>query len=601
MNTLTTGAKFKVAGLFRAAYRWMRDEPAPTPAQFAPPAEASPSPPPAPEPTPSAKPPPPAPRATPPAAASQGEAVLLPLQAVIDNLPPELKTKVRQPLVGVQTLPVPFAQVMAQLPQGAVRISFGELRRAAPGVFVAGADSDAVKVALPLGEILSRVNLGKLQRRNDQQMVQVPEEITSPFGAEGKGLTLGASSKPQPAVEPLRSVTPAPRAKPIALNTPHAPTAAGFPPRAVAPAAPVAPAGPFAFRPTPQVSPPRPAQTAPVLHPLAPAVNPVPPPPARSVGGNRQGVVPVQPHFIPAIPAPEAGASPAHSSECLQVPLTSLINAWPQPVRLEIAQMSAVDSSVAFPVEMLEKGLRAGKVSFPWKLVRAWLRPVAPPHVSAQDGAVLEIPLSVIAPLFVARRNLASAGHRKVAVDANIPNLFFNGTPPAPAADGISNAAPVSAPVGAKTPDTNYYVWGDTEDRPQLDSVPGAPAPSTDFSKRFATPNEIVKRAIGLDGVVGAIIALPDGLKVASDVPAELNADTLAAFIPQLFGKVSQAAKELRMGELNNLSFTVGNIPWRIYRVNAVYFAAFGRVGESLPKVQLTTLVAELDRKPKTA
>ena len=214
---------------------------------------------------------------------------------------------------------------------------------------------------------------------------------------------------------------------------------------------------------------------------------------------------------------------------------------------------------------------------------------------------MLEVPLSVIAPLFVARRNPAGDGHRKVAVDESIPNLFFNGAPPASAFDGISNAAPVSAPVAAKTPDTNYYVWGEVDDRPQLDSVAGASTPVIDTSKRFATPIEIVKRAIALDGVVGAIIALPDGLKVASDVPAELNGDTLAAFIPQLFGKVSQTAKELRMGQLNNLSFTVGNIPWRIYRVHGVYFAAFGRVGESLPKAELTALAAELDRKPKAA
>ena len=96
-------------------------------------------------------------------------------------------------------------------------------------------------------------------------------------------------------------------------------------------------------------------------------------------------------------------------------------------------------------------------------------------------------------------------------------------------------------------------------------------------------------------------MALPDGLKVSSDVPADLNADTLAAFLPQLFGKVSQASKELRMGELNNLNFTVGNVPWKIFRVHSVYFAAFGRAGEALPTAQLAALAAELDRKPRAA
>ena len=88
-------------------------------------------------------------------------------------------------------------------------------------------------------------------------------------------------------------------------------------------------------------------------------------------------------------------------------------------------------------------------------------------------------------------------------------------------------------------------------------------------------------------------------LMVASRIPADLNADTIAAFLPQIFGKVSASTKELRMGELNNLNFTVGNVPWKIFRVNAIFFAAFGRAGEPLPTTQLAALAAELDHKPK--
>ena len=86
---------------------------------------------------------------------------------------------------------------------------------------------------------------------------------------------------------------------------------------------------------------------------------------------------------------------------------------------------------------------------------------------------------------------------------------------------------------------------------------------------------------------------------VASRLAADLNGDTLAAFLPQIFGKLSQCTKELRMGELNNLHFTVGNVPWKIFRVNAIFFAVFGRAGEPLPTALLASLAAELDRKPK--
>ena len=42
---------------------------------------------------------------------------------------------------------------------------------------------------------------------------------------------------------------------------------------------------------------------------------------------------------------------------------------------------------------------------------------------------------------------------------------------------------------------------------------------------------------------------------------------------------------------------TVGNVPWKIYRVNAIFFAAFGLAGRPLPTGQLSVLAAELNRK----
>jgi hypothetical protein len=44
------------------------------------------------------------------------------------------------------------------------------------------------------------------------------------------------------------------------------------------------------------------------------------------------------------------------------------------------------------------------------------------------------------------------------------------------------------------------------------------------------------------------------------------------------------------MGELNNVSFTVGNVPWKIFRVNAIFFAAFGMAGQPMPTAQLAEL-----------
>jgi predicted regulator of Ras-like GTPase activity (Roadblock/LC7/MglB family) len=291
-------------------------------------------------------------------------------------------------------------------------------------------------------------------------------------------------------------------------------------------------------------------------------------------------------------------AKPATEAESLIVGLTALAEAWPEAVRKEVVQWNLVDAKVALPIEVVEQGLRQGRLAFGWKLVRGWIQGTRTPEASAQDNTVVDLPLKVVAPLFLERQRLAAQARPKVAVDAEIPNLFFG----FPSPEGGSSAeAGEGGFVATRKEDTNFYIWEDGSDRARVDESETKRRPSlgTQFVARYATPNEVVSRAAALDGVAGALIALPDGLMVASHLSPELNGETLAAFLPQIFGKVTQCTKELRMGELNNLHFTVGNIPWKIFRVNAIFFAAFGRVGEPLPTGQLAALAAELDHKPK--
>jgi predicted regulator of Ras-like GTPase activity (Roadblock/LC7/MglB family) len=215
-----------------------------------------------------------------------------------------------------------------------------------------------------------------------------------------------------------------------------------------------------------------------------------------------------------------------------------------------------------------------------------WVRPAPQLRISPEDATVLELPLAVVAPLFLARRGEISAERAKVSVDQDIPNLFFGFPQPEP-----ENKTP--------TQDTNFYVWEDSVDQVKAGQPAGSSSPGTRFVAKYATPNEVVSRAAALEGVAGALIALPDGLMVANRLPSDLNGDTLSAFLPQIFSKVSHCTRELRMGELNNLNFTVGNVPWKIFRVNAIFFAAFGRAGTPLPTAQLAALASELDHKPK--
>jgi predicted regulator of Ras-like GTPase activity (Roadblock/LC7/MglB family) len=285
-----------------------------------------------------------------------------------------------------------------------------------------------------------------------------------------------------------------------------------------------------------------------------------------------------------------------------------MAESWPESIRQEIVNFSLVDATIQLPVEAVEQGLKQGRLVFSWKNIRAWTNSRSAASPSAEDETNLELPLKTVAPLFMARQKNGKS-QQKISVDKEIPNLFF-GFPqadgaPAPAESQPQAQAQAPAPEShavSKPADTNYYTFGDQSDTAQINASEGrqhAPSPGTKFLSRYATPNEVVGRAAALDGIAGALIALPDGLMVASRLSPDLNGDTLAAFLPQIFGKVSSCTKELRMGDLNNLNFTVGNVPWKIFRVNAIFFAAFGKVGEPLPSAQLAALAAELDHKPK--
>ncbi len=490
----------------------------------------------------------------------------LPLEMILNGLPLELQPKIRKADVGDLSILVPLEKILGQLPRGSVKISFGELRQAAPGVFSSENDRDRVLVPLPLQEILARLNPALITRRRVQKRVEVPADITNPFDPQGQNLIFSAGPT-QAEAEPAPALKPAPRPVPV-QRKPAVPE-----PLTV---------GPLRNSISSTPTPPPPEATPPPAPSMVAAPRPV---------REFSSPAPANRGFVPAAPAAASEHPP------LVVSLTSLAESWPEAIRKEIVEANLVDARVALPNEAVEQSLKQGRIAFSWRMLRSWIKPYPVQTPSAQDGLVLELPLKVVAPLFLSRQHESSSAQHKVSIDEDIPNLFF----------GLPQGESGSAALGPATPnlgrsaETNYYVWDDSADtvRVHESEIKRGPTPGTKFVAKYATPNEVVSRAASLDGVAGVLIALPDGLMVASRISSDVNGDTLAAFLPQIFGKVSQCTKELRMGELNNLNFTVGNVPWKIFRVNAIFFAAFGRAGEALPTAQLAALAAELDHKPK--
>ncbi|MDD5139658.1 MAG: roadblock/LC7 domain-containing protein [Verrucomicrobiales bacterium] len=502
--------------------------------------------------------------APPPPAPASPDEIQLPVTPILTALPLDLRAKI----VGANTMgmmiSLPVEKVLAQLATGSVKITFGELRQLAPGVFASFAgECDAKPVTLPLNQILAQINPALLARRSAQkQQAELSDDIASPFSAGGQGLTISTKqmkappATPPPAAIPLSRFAPVPEAS--VQPPPVAPPPPGFTPRWNLPA----------------------TNGHASVAPQAPIISAAPVPPAS------------------ATPVPPMAALPEQSQPTISAPLGELAEGWPEALRQEIELLDLMGAKVALPIHLVEPALKRGRVIFSWRYLRSWIKSAAV-ATSAHDGLELELPLKVLAPLFFTQKNGSANMQKKAAVSEEIPNLFFGfpqseaaPLPPTPSAPLAP--MPSAASVAAPPPDTNFFT---RDDDSQTSDSEFRRKGGTDFLSRAATPSEVVFRAMELPAVAGAIIALPDGLMVANQIPADQNGETLAAFIPQIFARVNQCSRELRMGDMNNLSFTVGNVPWKIFRVNAVYFAAFGRANETLPGAQLAALAVSLDRK----
>ncbi len=643
--------------------------------------------------------------------------IALPLRSILTRLTPDCMRLVRQLDVGDALVFLPTQQVLEQIPKGAVKITFLELKKASPpGVFGTETLLDKVMVDLPLQEIISRLNPALLARRSSQQQVYLPTEVTAPFGDQEKGVA--------PISSPVSSAPPAsPKLNPFAHTnsttiqrrstetpvtaargqgdsagaTPMGSAASpGFVPQSMpglaqGDAIPVAPrqnefntamisrvGTPLALSqkpsdliaPLPDVfsmagaavnaaemhpkpgSPSSPLTSVPVGEVSLISTLTLP---AAAHASQAQIISPIAPQPLeepvairfqfPTTPASSAVAPlPCLDGDIrtINVSIVALSGEWPEVVQQEIAFGHLGNAIVAFPFAIIQVAIKQGKVSLPWRVIRSWVKSTIPLASSPNDAAVLDLPLKVITPLFLAELK-ESKPQRRVVIDQNIPDLFSASktadsktpapveksaaaanlpspmrhslpVPPSSSQPGAAASYPVasSAPITGDTsllqkkvkaaqPDTNYFSKPDDEPLKNQVNPNGTKQPSlgTTFLQRYATPNEIVSKAAALEGVCGALVALPDGLLVASEIPAEMNAHTVAAFLPQMFARVGQCTKELRLGDLNNLSFTVGVVPWKIFKVGSIYFAAFGREGGRMPTSELADIAAELDRNPR--
>ena len=252
--------------------------------------------------------------------------------------------------------------------------------------------------------------------------------------------------------------------------------------------------------------------------------------------------------------------------------------------------------------------MKTGKIIFKWGELIEWLDTSSSLAASPHKETPLEVPLKVIIPLFMAQRQ-ATEVQKKIVIGENIPNLFEGLGKPveAPATEPEPSTAPtVSAPEPeAVTAATIPALAPRNEpEAPTFSSAPtlvATPPPASvlgeifgDPAKKEWSPLDIAQKLGTLPGVAAGIIAMSDGLLVAGDLPPPFKSETLAAFLPQMFGRMNHYASEIQMGALSVLTLQAGPTTCAIFKTGTLYMAVLGKPGETLPGAVLQRIAGEL-------
>jgi predicted regulator of Ras-like GTPase activity (Roadblock/LC7/MglB family) len=475
------------------------------------------------------------------------EVATLSLRAILEKLPPDLKAIINQ-LPGPEvTIVLPINTIVKQLSTGAVKMSLASLLRQAPtGTFRKAPVEDKQMVDVPLSEIFKSVDPRRLGRRSDQRRYDVPDDATGLFGKDGatRSVTAAASATKEPpkSQPPTQPVKPAPDAAP-AIEAPI-------------------------FMRMPGTS------------PVAAAV------PASGIGK-------------PSIPAPTPSGiskiqAPSGSSQNGELVLSfvELAAGWPDGIRSELSCLPG-DTKLVVPAEAVSPGLQKGKVAFPWSQVSRWLKPGMSGSVSIPEDFELVFPLKIMAPAFVAATG-ASKRREGAEINSSLPDFFGPSSghlkmpsaavpAPTPATEPTAAVECVPAATEAATPPFKLSVVCEAPMSVETPATPSVQTNTQPTAVPAVSPAEIVVRACDLPGISGAVIGLEEGLVVAQKLPEGFVADTFAAFMPQIFGRLERYTSEMQLGGATAIIIQSAQGPCRIARHGKIYFGTIGRAGEKLP------------------
>ena len=542
------------------------------------------------------------------------EVAHLSLSVIVNNLSEEMKGLIRQAPAETATVALPVPTIMKQLPTGCVKISLASLHRQAHGVFVPLAAGDKRTVDVPLAEVFRHVSPRSLKRRPDQRVFDLPENGFNLFGNSANPYEIAPSDEEEQA--PADSTV-----LDLASDLPEAFKSQGS----------------SGLRGSERKS--------------GGTLGTLPAPKSDSAGAVNSMRVVAPPSGLVAVANSKTALEPAaptkNDGPPVKLSIFAISEGWPEEVRSHLEEAGHSEASLAIPMGLLSQGVAKGRVIFTWSQISSWVEPEGVGMGAIDENTSLAIPLKIAAPAFLAASKQSRGKRKSVEFDESIPALFSGGdlppprhiSSPAPELPGMEMPLPESEGAPEPGAELGMSEVSDVSDRSDALQEPDAhptdtihlvnspAAPESEASpdreiqfhestpvphsgkipetigealgephKLDWTPSEIVQATVKLPGVSGAVVALQEGLQVASSLPDGVKSEVVAAFLPQIFARLNQYAGEMKLGEVDDLLFTTHGAHCQVYRLGFVYFAVLGRPGESLPWHELRLISEELAR-----
>ncbi|HYG34827.1 MAG TPA: hypothetical protein VEC99_08590, partial [Clostridia bacterium] len=297
--------------------------------------------------------------------------LLLPMRAIAEGLPPQLHSTIRASNLDGITIPIPVDLVVPQLKRGKVEIPFGILYLAAPHLFSAKHGCEDVLITLPSKEILASLK-GRAKPSGSPRTTTEALKRTNGEGRPENANAAVATKSHSPAHTPPHHK----RNHTASVTTPRCPKA---------------------------------PQTKGEIKPTAPGSD-VTPPPASAVSSPTS--------------VPEQKGSPRNDTSSILLTINAASTGWPEALLMEISQKGLAQAKLALPIDTIKRQLKKGRLVFPWKSLRSWIQPPPTPCISLHDEVMLDLPLQVVTPLFLATQRNTQLAEPTVSLDEDIPDVF---------------------------------------------------------------------------------------------------------------------------------------------------------------------------------